>query len=161
MEDKYLKPAFLLLLSVFFIACSKSNHAAAVAKPNYSLHFTASDSTINYPINQAFTQNIYSLNTTLITGQWSDTSSRQGSISIRVFGDTTGRYPADSLQITYTSGTGMIYSNTTDSNNFVKIDRYDKSADGIVSGSFACKVSDSSGAALLLSGGAFVAQYQN
>lgn len=154
-------PLLLSILSVFCVltACNKGG-GDALQGPSSSFTFTANDSLLSYPINIAYTQEVYNVHTTLISGQYKDTSSKKGSISFRLIGDTTGRYQGDSLLVTYTNATGDIYYNTGDSTNFVKVDKFEKKYNGIVSGTFSLKVANSSGS-IQFSQGTFTALYQD
>jgi hypothetical protein len=110
-------------------ACNKSDKLTPLL-PSSSLTFSANGSLISFPVNLALNEEVYDTHTTLITGEYEDTSSRRGSISIRCFGDTTGRYQGDSLLVTYVSSSGKEYYNTKDSGNVVMIDRYVKRYNG-------------------------------
>ena len=115
---------------------------------------------VSFPVNLVFIQDVLNVHTTLISGQYADTSFRQGNISIRVFGDTTGRYRWDSLTVTYTNAAGIAYYNTSDTTNFAQIDKFPKTAGGIVSGSFNCRVFSGKDS-ILFSHGTFKAPYQD
>jgi hypothetical protein len=147
-----------MLLSA--LACSKSNSKNPVIAPTSSFTFSTGDSLISYPVNLVYIQDVTSTHTTLISGQYPDTASKKGSISFRLIGDTTGRYRADSLLVTYTDGKGNVFYNTSDSTNYVQVDKFPKTYNGVVNGSFHLKVSNSSGS-IQFSNGNFVAIYQN
>jgi len=153
----------LLLISIICLggivsACNKSDKLTPLL-PSSSFTFSAGDSLISFPVNQAFGQDVYNTHTTLITGQYEDTSSKKGSISIRVFGDTTGKFRGDSLLVTYISSTGTTYYNTKDSDNVVTIDKFVKKFNGTVSGSFTIRVANGP-ASIRLNQGIFSALYQ-
>ncbi len=152
----------VLLLCVVFFACKKSNQPATGGASRSSFSFSANDTTISFPVNLVFIQDVLDLHTTLITGQYADTSSKQGNISIRFLGDTTGRYRAqgDSLTVTYTDPLGIAYYNTPDTNNYVQVDKFPKTPEGMVTGSFHCRVFHGTDS-LLFSNGAFMAPYQD
>lgn len=114
---------------------------------------------MSFPRNEAFIQDVYNTHTTLITGRYADTSSQKGSISIRVYGDTTGRYRGDSLLVTYINSSGKTYYNTKDSDNVVTIDKYVKKYNGTVSGGFTVRVANGP-ESIRLSQGIFTALYQ-
>lgn len=139
-------------------ACSKSDKLTPLLPPS-SFTFSAGDSLISFSVNKASPEDVYNTHTTLITGQYDDTSSRKGSLSIRLFGDTTGRFRGDSLLVTYISYNGKQYYNTKDSDNIVTIDKYVKKYNGIVSGSFSIKVANGS-ESIRLDQGIFSALYQ-
>ncbi|MBN9380423.1 MAG: hypothetical protein J0H74_06640 [Chitinophagaceae bacterium] len=153
----------LLLISTIclggIVSACKKNGTETPLIPSSSLTFSAGDSLMSFPVNQAAVQDVYSTRTTLITGQYTDTSTRKGSISIRVFGDTTGRYRGDSLLVTYINSSGTAFYNTKDSDNVVTIDKYIKKYNGTVSGSFTVKVANGS-ESIRLSQGIFTALYQ-
>jgi hypothetical protein len=151
----------LLLISIICLggilfACNKSDQLTPLL-PSSSLVFSANDSMISFPVTQAYIQDVYDTHTTLITGQ--DTSSLTGSISIRVFGDTTGRFRGDSLLVTYVSSSGQQFYNTKDSSNVVTIDKFEKKYNGAVSGSFTVNVANGS-ESIRLQQGTFTALYQ-
>jgi hypothetical protein len=150
----------ILCLCISLAACSKSSHkpAASVA-PTTSIFFTVNDSTVNYPENLAYIQDVDSVHTTLISGQFSDTASKQGSLAIRVLSDTTGRFNGSNLLVTYTDGVGNVYYNSADTTNYVELDKYPKSYNGVVSGSFSIIVTGQAGT-LTLAKGSIVALYQ-
>ena len=140
-------------------ACKKSNSTAQAR--GSSLSFSANDTLVNFPVTLVYIQVVTSLQTTLITGQYADSSANPGNINIRIIGDTSaGRFSGDSLVVTYTNGAGVLFTNTTDSSNFVQIDKFPKTAYGMVSGSFACKVASAAGS-IQLTGGLFIAPYQD
>ena len=148
----------IICLGGIMSACNKSDTMTPL-QPSSSFTFSARDSLISYPVNQAFIQDVYNTHTTLITGQYPDTSSQKGSISIRIFGDTTGKFHGDSLLVTYISSSGKSYYNTSDSDNVVTIDKYVKKYNGTVSGSFAIRVANGSDS-IRLNQGQFSALYQ-
>ena len=148
----------IICLCSFLSACSKSSGTASNTNLS-SFHFTANDTLIIYTVNLAFIQDVYNTRTTLITGQYQDTSAQKGSISIRVLGDTTGRFAGDSLLVTYVNPAGITYYNTKDSTNFVVIDKYVKKYNGEVSGHFSLKVSNGP-SIIQFANGAFSALYQ-
>lgn len=153
----------LLLISTIclggaLLACNKSDKLGPIVPPS-SFVFSANDSMISFPVNQVFIQDVYNTHTTLITGQYQDTSSKKGSISIRVLADTTGTFHGDSLLVTYVSSSGQQYYNTRDNANVVRIDKFEKKYNGNVSGSFTINVA--SGAEnIRLQQGTFTALYQ-
>ncbi|HMH20827.1 MAG TPA: hypothetical protein VK563_03580 [Puia sp.] len=149
----------ILLLCACFIACSKGNDKLTPTLRS-SVTFSAKDSFINFPVGIVFIQDVVNVHTTLISGKYEDSSSRRGNISIRVIGDTTGRYHGDSVQLTYTNAAGTIWTNTKDTGNFVQINTFAKTADGLVNGAFRCKVYNGKDS-ILLSNGALVAFYQD
>ena len=149
----------ILFLCTALLACSKGN-GDAPAGPSSSFIFSANDSLISFPVNLAYTQDVYDVHTTLISGQYKDTSTRKGNISFRLIGDTTGRYHGDSLLVTYTNAAGNIYYNTGDSTNFVLVNKFEKKYNGIVSGSFSLKVSNAEDS-IQFSQGSFTALYQD
>jgi hypothetical protein len=133
----------ILLLYVAFAGCGKSEGLKPI-KDLSSFNFSANDKAQSFPVNLAYIQDVLDVHTTLITGQNADTSSKPGSISIRVIGDTTGHFGGDSLLVTYTDTTGAIYYNTHDNGNFVQIDKFTNGQDTI-----------------RLTQGVFTAYYQN
>jgi hypothetical protein len=153
-----------LLLSMSILcgtlfACKKSSGGNPNVQPKSSFSFLAGDSSISYPINLVYIQDVTTTHTTLISGQYQDTSSKKGSLSFRLLGDTTGRYRGDSLLVTYTDGKGSVYYNTGDSTNYVQVDKFPKIYNGIVIGSFSLKVAGSAGS-IQFSSGSFIATYQ-
>ena len=158
MKNAVVLTSMIILCGILF-ACKKSN-GPATAAPSSSFSFLANDTLISFPVNQAFIQDVTTLHTTMISGQYADTSSRQGSISIRLIGDTTGRYSGDSLLVTYINAAGNVYYNTSDNSNFVQVDRFAKVYNGVVSGSFSLKVTGSAGS-IQFSNGVFTALYQD
>jgi len=149
----------LSLVCVFLYACKKSGSGNPVIQPSSSFNFRAGDSTIRYPVNLVYIQDVTSTHTTLISGQYPDTSSKKGSLSLRLLGDSTGRYGGDSLLVTYTDGKGSIYYNTGDAANYVQVDKFPKTYNGIVIGNFNVKVANGSGS-IQFTNGNFVAIYQ-
>jgi len=152
-------PLLLLFAILFSFACSKSSGSNPVITPTSSFTFSAGDSLISYPVNLVYIQDVASTHTTLISGQYPDTAAKKGSLSFRLIGDTTGRYRTDSLLVTYADGKGNVYYNTSDSTNYVQVDKFPKTYNGVVNGNFSVKVSNSSGS-IQFSKGNFVAIYQ-
>ncbi len=158
MKRPLLKSILLLCLAVY--SCGKSSNGPSTpTAPKSSISVSAGDSLLTYPINMVFTQEVNTTNTTLISGQYADTSSKKGSLSIRLIGDTTGRFKGDSLLVTYTDGKGNVYYNTTDSTNYVQVDKFPKTYNGVVSGSFSFAVSSPAGS-IRFSNGSIIAIYQ-
>jgi len=150
----------LLFLCCVIYACGKSSNGPATpAIPQSSIAVKANDSLLTYSINLVYTQDVNSTHTTLISGQYSDTSVKKGSLGIRLLSDTTGRFKGDDLLVTYTDGKGNIYYNTKDSTNFVQVDKFPKTYNGVVSGSFSFVVSGSAGS-VKFSNGSIIAIYQ-
>ena len=153
-------PKSLLFLCLAVYACGKSSNGPSTpAAPKSSISVSAGDSLLTYPINMAYSQEVNTTQTTLISGQFADTSSKKGSLSIRLIGDTTGRFKGDSLFVTYTDGKGNVYYNTTDNTNYVQVDKFPKTYNGVVSGSFSFAVSSSAGS-IRFSNGSIIAIYQ-
>jgi hypothetical protein len=148
-----------LFYALFIVACSKSSNSNPVVAPTSSFTFSAGDSLISYPVNLVYLQDVTNRHTTLISGQYPDTSSKKGSLSFRLIGDTTGRYRSDSLLVTYTDAKGKTYYNTGDSTNYVQVDKFPKTYNGVVNGNFSVSVSNSSGS-IQFSKGSFVAIFQ-
>jgi len=150
----------MIILCFAVYACGKSSNGPSTpAAPKSSISVSAGDSLLTYPINMVYSQQVNTTNTTLISGQFADTSSKKGSLSIRIIGDTTGRYKGDSLFVTYTDGKGDVYYNTADSTNYVQVDKFPKTYNGVVSGSFSFAVSSSAGS-IRFSNGSIIAIYQ-
>jgi hypothetical protein len=149
----------VIVLSFALPACRKGNDAGLHIAPTSSISFSTGDSIIQYPVNLVFIQDVYNTHTTLISGQYPDSALKKGSLSLRLLGDTTGKYMGDSLLVTYVDGAGKTYYITKDSTNFVQVDKYPKSYNGVVTGSFALKVSDGS-KSIGFSNGSLVALYQ-
>lgn len=150
----------IICLCISLAACTKSSHEAATpAAPTSSIFFTINDSIVNYPENLAFIQDVDSVHTTLISGQFPDTASKRGSLAIRVLGDTTGRFNGSDLLVTYTDAVGNVYYNSADTTNYVELDKYPKTYNGVVSGSFSIIVTGQAGT-LTLAGGSIIALYQ-
>ena len=151
---------FLLFLCWAAYACGKSsNGPSAPPVPKSSISVSANDSLITYPINLAYTQEVNTTHTTLISAQFQDTSSKKGSLSIRVLSDTTGSFKGNNLLVTYTDGKGRIYYNTKDTTNVVQLDKFPKTYNGVIVGSFSFLVSGSAGT-VRFSNGSIIAIYQ-
>lgn len=160
MKNGPLLRSFTVLCLCYFLAsCSKSSHAPSSATPVATVSFSANDSTIIYPDDLVYIQDVDSTHTTLISAQYSDTSAKQGSLGIRLLSDTTGRFTGSNLLATYTDGNGNVYYNNGDSTNYVQIDKYPKTYNGVVSGNFAMTVSGSAGS-IHLTNGSIIAIYQ-
>jgi len=141
-------------------ACTKSSPASAVqVAPKSSITGSINDSLLHYPVNLVYIQDVDTTHTTLISGEYADTSSKKGSLAMRLRGDTTGRFSGSSLLVTYTDGLGGVYYNTTDTTNYVQIDKYPKTYNGVVSGSFSFTVAGNAGS-LKFTNGSIIAIYQ-
>ncbi|HEY4337198.1 MAG TPA: hypothetical protein VGM89_14910 [Puia sp.] len=149
-----------ILLSCLLAACKKSSHGPAVpATPASNITVKAGDSLLHYTINLVYIQDVDSLHTTLISAEYADTSSKKGSLAIRLPGDTTGRFTGTSLHITYTDGKGNLYYNTADTTNYVQLDKYPKGYNGVVSGNFSFAATGSAGR-IAFSNGTLIAIFQ-
>ena len=149
----------IIFLCISLASCSKSSHGPSSIAPTTSISFSANDSTIIYPLNLVYTQDVDSTHTTLISGEFPDTSAKKGSLGIRLLGDTTGRFQGSRLLVTYTDGIGNLYYNNADTTNYVEIDKYPKSYNGIVSGSFSFVVTGTAGT-VRFKNGSIIALYQ-
>lgn len=149
----------LLILCYSLASCSKSSHSPASATASSSVSFSTSDSTIIYSQDLAYIQDVDSVHTTLIAARYPDTSVKKGSLGIRILGDTTGMFKSSSLLVTYTDGNGNVYYNNGDTTNYVEIDKYPKTYNGVVSGSFSVTVTGAAGT-LQLGKGSIIALYQ-
>lgn len=158
MKNSPLLLSLMILCGIVF-ACKKSSGGNPNVQPKSSISFLAGDSSISYPINLVYIQDVTTTHTTLISGQYQDTSSMKGSLSFRLLGDSTGRFHGDSLFVTYTDGKGSVYYNTGDSSNYLQVDKFPKTYNGVVVGSFSVKVAGSAGS-IQFSRGSFVAIYQ-
>ncbi|HTJ14620.1 MAG TPA: hypothetical protein VL547_21420 [Dinghuibacter sp.] len=132
-----------LLIAICLFGCKK-NHSGSFTP---ALTITATSTTngsqsIRFPTVVVAVQEVDTLHSTLISGQYSDTSTLQGSISIRVIGDTTGTYKGNKLLVTYVDGLGNTYNSQGDSTDQVTITRFSKQANGEVTGSFFINVYD-------------------
>ena len=159
MKNGPIKSALILLCGIALASCSKSSYPTTAAAPTTSIFFTVNDSIVKYPENLAYIQDVDSVHTTLISGQFPDTASKQGSLAIRVLSDTTGRFNGNNLLVTYTDGAGNVYYNSTDTTDYVELDKYPKSYNGVVSGSFSIIVTGQAGT-VTLSNGSIIALYQ-
>ncbi|MDP4246706.1 MAG: hypothetical protein Q8932_12740 [Bacteroidota bacterium] len=158
MKYRYLLTPVLACCCTLF-ACKKSEGTLTpVIRSSFS--FSARDTSISFPVDLAFIQDVSNTQTTLISGQYADTSSKTGSISLRVIGDTTGRYRGDSLLVNYVDASGRSFHNTRDSSNFAQIDKFPKKSGSLVSGSFDCHVVNGTDS-IRLSGGSFSAAFQD
>ena len=155
-----LLPISFLWLCYTLTSCSKSSHGPPrPVAPTTSISFNANDSAIIYPVNLVYIQDVDSVHTTLISGEYPDTSGKKGSLGIRVIGDTTGRFQGSSLLVTYTDGKGNIYYNSADTANYVELNTYSKAYNGVVSGSFSMTVTGTAGN-IVFSKGSIIALYQ-
>jgi hypothetical protein len=151
--------SFVLLCSIL-AACNKSSHGPAVpATPVSNISASANDSLLHYSVDLVYIQDVDSAHTTLVSAEYADTSSKKGSLAIRLPGDTTGRFTGASLHITYTDGKGNVYNNTADTTNYVTIDKYPKIYNGVVSGSFSF-MATGAGGSVRFSNGSIIAIYQ-
>jgi len=154
-----------LLLRSFVVACytlaacSKSHGPAPAITPTSSIAVSANDSLLHYSVNNVYIQDIGSTHTTLISGEYPDTSGKKGSLAIRLPGDTTGRWTGNSLHVTYTDGKGNTYNNTSDTTNYVQLDKYPKTYNGVVSGSFSFATTGPAGT-IRFSNGSIIAIFQ-
>jgi hypothetical protein len=149
-----------VLLCCLVAACKKSSHGSAVpATPASNISVKAGDSLLHYSINLVYIQDVDSTHTTLISGEYADTSSKKGSLAIRLPGDTTGRWTGTAFHITYTDGKGNLYYNTADTTNYVQLDKYPKGYNGVVSGSFSFAATGSAGS-MKFSNGSIIAIFQ-
>lgn len=148
-----------LLVSAAFLACSKNNDPAA-GHFTTSVSFMAGTGAVNFPVGGVAQQNVGSTSTTLITGQYADTSVRKGNISIRVIGgDTTRQYRTPNVLVTFTDSTGAVWTNSSDTTNAVTFYQFNKTAGSEVHGTFSCIVTNPQGTRLLLDNGNFTAPY--
>ncbi len=149
-----------VVLCCLLAACGKSSHGLGIqATPISSVAVSVNDSLLNYTVNLVYIQDVDSLHTTLISAEYADTSTKKGSLAIRLPGDTTGRFTGASLHITYTDGKGNIYNNTGDTTNYVQLDKYPKTYNGVVSGSFSFAATGNSGS-IKFSNGSIIAIFQ-
>ncbi|TDX01944.1 hypothetical protein [Dinghuibacter silviterrae] len=161
MKKSLVRVVPLLFVICFALACKKNTSSSAITP---SLSFTATSQTngstaIHFPNVVVAVQEVDTLHSTLISGQYADTSSATGSISIRVIGDTTGTYKANAVLVTYVDGQGNIYNSSGDSTDEVTITKFSKAAGGLVTGSFDLTVTGTPGSLVLA--GSFTAGFLN
>jgi hypothetical protein len=159
MKNGPLLRSFILLSLTVAAACGKSSHGPSNVAPTSTIIVSAGDSLLSYTVNLVYIQDVDSTHTTLISGEYADSSVKKGSLAIRLPGDTTGRFSGSSLQVTYTDGKGNLYYNTADTTNYVQLDKYPKTYNGIVSGSFSFAVAGNKGR-INFSNGSIVAIFQ-
>ncbi len=109
---------------------------------------------VHFPVNVVAVQQVDTLNTTLISGSFGDTSARAGSINIHVIGDTTLTYTGSKVLVTYVDTSGNTYNSAGDSSDVVHITRFPKTENAVVTGTFQVTVSGANGT-LMLTGGSF------
>lgn len=149
-----------VLLTIILAACGKSSHGPDIpATPSSTISVRANDSLLAYTVNLVYIQDVGATHTTLISGEYADSSSKKGSLAIRLPGDTTGHFTGGDLHITYTDGKGNLYYNTTDTTNYVQLDKYPKSYNGVVSGQFSFTTSGTAGS-VKFSNGSIIAIFQ-
>ena len=146
----------LFVLVLFGLACKKGGQSST-SVPS-TLTFQTTDSSFHFPVTLAAVQEVDTLHTTLISGGYADTSSNQGNISIRVIGDTTLTYKATAVLVTYVDWAGNSYTSNGDSTDYVTITKFQKTANGTVTGSFAVTVTGTMGT-ITLSNGQFIAPF--
>lgn len=132
-------------------ACKKSQTTGQLPSV---ISFQTTSAAVRFPVNVVAVQQVDTLNTTLISGSFGDTSTMTGSINIHVIGDTTLTYTGSKVLVTYVDGSGNTYNSAGDSSDVVKITRFPKTENGIVTGTFQVTVSGTNGS-LLLTGGSF------
>ena len=158
-----MKNRFLLItalaVGLLFYSCSKSNAGLNPINPS-SINFTANDSLVSFPVSNIFLEDVLNVKTTVFIGQYPDSLNKLTNISIRVIGDTTGRFSNDSLLVTYTNSQGIVFTNTGDSSNYVQIAKFPKTANGIVTGTFSVNMANAKDTIKLLKG-TFTALYQD
>ncbi len=165
-KNPFLTALLLLLLYSALPACKKSSHSSSALVTTLSFQATnqsmsvGSPANILFPVVQAAVQEVDTLHTTVIAGQYSDTSSLTGDISIHIIGDTTGTFTGSKVLATYEDALGNSYNSSGDSTDKVTITRFSKLDEGPVTGSFSLTVSGSAGT-LTLSNGQFTASFLN
>jgi hypothetical protein len=154
---KILFPILAGICSLPAVAC---NHADTPRPYIPSLTFRAGNSPVSFQQVSATTETIGRQSTTLITGLYTDTTQRKGSISLRVIGDSARTYRSQEILAAYTDAGGTVWNNTSDPGNTVAVEQLDKKPGGRVNGSFTLTLSRRDGQTLLLNNGYFTAPYQ-
>src|ERR1700744_413532 len=132
-----------LLIVILITACKKN--PSGTFTPSLSITATSQTTgaqSIHFPTVVVAVQEVDTLHSTLISGQYADTSTAPGSISIRVIGDTTGTFRGNSILVTYVDGMGNAYESQGDSTDMVTITHFSKQANGLVTGNFNLQVYD-------------------
>jgi hypothetical protein len=153
----------LLLLSIIVIpsSCKKSQTGAIPSSLAFQTTTTTPPVTmvsVHFPVNVVAVQQVDTLNTTLISGSYGDTSVVTGSINIHVIGDTTLTYTGNKVLVTYVDGSGNTYNSAGDSSDVVTITRFPKTENGIVAGSFHVTVAGTAGS-LTIAAGSFTVPF--
>ena len=147
-----------ILWMCVLLACKKSQTTgqlpSAISFQTTSTIQPITPVAVHFPVNVVAVQQVDTLNTTLISGSFGDTSTRTGSINIHVIGDTTLTYTGSKVLVTYVDSSGYTYNSAGDSSDVVQITRFPKTENGIVTGTFKVTVSGTNGS-LMLTGGAF------
>jgi hypothetical protein len=165
-KSPLLTATLLLLLYSALPSCKKSSTSPSALVTSLSFSVTGplihqnNIPVIEFPAVQAAVQEVDTLHTTVITGQYTDTSTLMGGISIHVIGDTTGTFTGSNVLATYTDASGNTYNSAGDSTDKVTITRFSKLDEGPVTGSFNLIVSGSAGTLTLING-QFTASFLN
>ena len=160
MKKSQVRIITLLLFSCWLSVACKKSHSGFTPSLSFQTTNDSSHTTVAvlFPNVTVAVQEVDTLHTTTIFGQYSDTSTLVGGISIHVIGDTTATYKANAILATYTDGLGNTYNSFGDSTDYVTITSFSKADEGKVTGSFSLTVTGSAGT-LLLTDGNFVAGF--
>src|SRR5580698_2778860 len=160
MKKSQVRTITLLLFCCWLgVACKKSHSGFT---PSLSFETTNDSSqtsvAIHFPSVTVAVQEVDTLHTTTIFGQYSDTSTLVGGISIHVIGDTTATYKGNGILATYTDGLGNTYNSFGDSTDVVTITAFSKADEGEVTGSFSLTVTGPAGTPTI-NDGSFIAGF--
>lgn len=162
MQKSLVRSLPLLFFSICIVlSCQKSQPGTIPSSLSFQTTTTTPPVTtvsVHFPVNVVTVQQVDTLNTTLISGSYGDTSALMGSISIHVIGDTTLTYSGDRVLVTYVDGSGNTYNSTGDSSDVVTIMRFPKTENGIVTGSFHVTVTGTAGS-LTIGAGSFTVPF--
>lgn len=149
MKKSLVRVVPLLFVICLVFACKKHASTGSIT-PSLSITATSQTSgstAIHFPKVVVAVQMVDTLHSTLISGQYADTT--KGSISIRVIGDTTGTFSGNAVLVTYVDGNGNSYNSSGASTDKVTITTFSKKAGGLVAGSFYLTVTGTPGTLML------------
>lgn len=140
---------FIVVIAAVLMHCSKQGAAVPIETPPpppqpLAISFKQDSVFINLAITSCRKENVGTYKTTAIEAKYPDSTVRKNSLIIRVTGDSARAYSNTEILATYTDSLGVMFSNTiADTVNKVNLTKVEKKKNGLVTGSFTIKVSNS------------------
>jgi Family of unknown function (DUF6252) len=136
---------WLLLLCILFTGtgCSKNDAAPEVAPPlpaDVQIGFLQDTVPVKLRLAETRKEIIGALSAINIQGKYPDSTGRKNTLTLRVLGDSAGKYGYTQIIAGYTDSLGNNFTTGSDTANTITITKLEKKYNGLVTGTFSIVV---------------------